>query len=260
MWAYTGPADRHPREATDADWKLVRSFDRIENQYPRALGVNWLDFQKPVATRTIRLRITRATTEGHPHLKNKTHNGRRVWLGELIALTPLAQRQLASAILTENEPREVHPPIPIRFTLAEPALVTLVIDDAAGKRVRNLIAEKPFPAGENTVWWDGQDDIGRDQDAANHGLYSIPGKFVSPAEYRVRGLFHKPIELRYEFSIYSAGSPAWETADSTGGWLTNHTAPQLRRSCRPIVRRRARRWSTSAVMSLKAGTGWRGST
>ncbi|MGB3088139.1 MAG: hypothetical protein WBC53_10535, partial [Phycisphaerae bacterium] len=104
--------------------------------------------------------------------------------------------------------------------------MTLVIDDAAGKRVRNLIAEKPFPAGENTVWWDGQDDIGRDQDAANHGIYSIPGKFVSPAEYRVRGLFHKPIELRYEFSIYSAGSPAWETADSTGGWLTNHTAPQ----------------------------------
>jgi len=226
VWMYTGPAGRHPREATDADWELVRSFDRIENQYPRALGVNWLDFQKPVTTRAIRLRITKASTEGHPHLKDKTRDGRRVWLGELMALAPLAQRPLASAILTEDKPQEVHPPIPIRFTLGEPAVVTLVIDDAAGKRVRNLIAEKPFPAGENTVWWDGQDDIGRDQDAANHGIYSIPGKFVSPAEYRVRGLFHKPIELRYEFSIYNAGSPVWETADTTGGWLTNHTAPQ----------------------------------
>jgi hypothetical protein len=41
----------------------------------------------------------------------------------------------------------------------------------------------------------------------------------------VRGLFRKSIDLRYEFSVYNGGSPAWETEDHTGGWLTNHTPP-----------------------------------
>src|SRR5690242_16258652 len=79
---------------------------------------------------------------------------------------------------------ELHPPIPIRFTLAEPGFVTLVIEDASGKRVRNLVSEAPFPAGENTAWWDGLDDLGRDPEAAAHAVYHIPGKLVAPGAYR----------------------------------------------------------------------------
>ena len=56
----------------------------------------------------------------------------------------------------ENE--ELRPPIPVRFNLAEPGVVTLVIDDAQGVRVRNLVMETSFPAGENVVWWDGCDE------------------------------------------------------------------------------------------------------
>jgi hypothetical protein len=103
--------------------------------------------------------------------------------------------------------------------------VTLVIEDAAGKRVRNLVSDTPFPAGKNTVWWDGTDDLGRDPEAARHGLYSIPARFVAPGRYRVRGITHAPIHLRYEFSVYTGGSPAWETEDGRGGWLANHTPP-----------------------------------
>src|SRR5690349_3843849 len=44
-----------------------------------------------------------------------------------------------------------NPPIAIRFKLDQPGFVTLVIDDANRKRVRNLISETPFPAGENAV-------------------------------------------------------------------------------------------------------------
>lgn len=225
--AYTGPADRHPLEAAETDWQPIKTFNKIENQYPRALGVNWMDFEQPVTTRAIRLRITQTTTETHPHLNGKTKEGRRVWLGELMALQPLGDAPLQSALLPTPPAAELgHPPIPIRFTLKEPGFVTLVIEDMSGKRVRNLVSETPFTAGLNTAWWDGADDLGRDTEAARHGVYHIPAQFVQPGHYRVRGLYHKAIDLRYEFSVYNAGHPAWETADGTGGWLTNHTPPQ----------------------------------
>ena len=58
-----------------------------------------------------------------------------------------------------------------------------------------------------------------------HGVYHVPAQLVAPGTYRVRGLYHAGIDLHYEFSVYNAGSPAWSTADHTGGWLTNHTPP-----------------------------------
>ena len=41
--------------------------------------------------------------------------------------------------------------IPIRFTLDKPQAVTVVVDDAHGKRVRNLFGGKEFTAGTHTV-------------------------------------------------------------------------------------------------------------
>ncbi len=41
----------------------------------------------------------------------------------------------------------------------------------------------------------------------------------------MQGLVYPGIDLRYEFSLYNGGSPAWPTADHMGGWLTNHTPP-----------------------------------
>ncbi|MDQ3814783.1 MAG: discoidin domain-containing protein, partial [Armatimonadota bacterium] len=224
--AYTGAADKHPREASESDWKTIKSFDNLDSQYPRALGVNWMDFGEAVTTRAIRLRLTKVTREGHPHLNGNTKGGKRVWLGELLALQPLGGADLKTAILpTPPLVAAPHPPIPIRFTLKEAGYVTLVIEGMSGKRVRNLVAETWFPAGENVAWWDGMDDLLRDEEAARHGLYHIPAQFVQPGLYRVRGLYRKAIELRYEFSIYNAGHPPWQTADGTGGWLTNHTPP-----------------------------------
>ncbi len=118
------------------------------------------------------------------------------------------------------------PPIPVHFTLRKPATVTLVIDDAQGKRVRNLVSETKFPAGENTVYWDGLDDLGRDPDAAAHAVYYIPGKLVAPGTYKVRGLTRDSINLRYKMAPYSHGDPPWNNGDSSSWWLANHTPPQ----------------------------------
>ena len=224
--AYAGPADRHPKEAADADWKSVGHFDHLENGYPINFWPSALPFGQTVTTRAIRVRMTSATTSNHPHLKNNMKDGRRVWLGELMALRPLGEAAVASAVAAPVDATASHPPIPVRFTLPEAGYVTLVVEDSAGKRVRNLVSETPFPAGDNVAWWDGTDDLGRDRDAAKHGLYHVPEQPVAPGSYRVRGLFHKGLDLRYEFSIYNAGTPAWSTADTTGGWLTNHSPPQ----------------------------------
>jgi hypothetical protein len=47
----------------------------------------------------------------------------------------------------------------------------------------------------------------------------------------IRGLAHPGLDLLYEFPVYTAGNPAWNTADNTGAWLSNHTPP----SCAQFV-------------------------
>jgi hypothetical protein len=227
---YAGPADRHPREAADDQWRTVKTA-AADCQYPRALGPNWIDLGETLATRAVRLRITQPVDEkrAHPHVKGNIKDGKRVWLGELMALAPLgdgpldaATAPLKTAAVAAPTP---HPPIPIRFTLQEPGYVTLVIDDADGRRVRNLVSETPLPAGENIAWWDGLDDLGRDNGAAAHGVYHIPGALVKPGTYRVRGLTRRAVDLRYEMTVYNLGVPPWPTRDHAGGWLADHTAP-----------------------------------
>jgi hypothetical protein len=83
-------------------------------------------------------------------LADKVKEGRRVWLGELMAVAPLAgEASLVSPVLPKAA--EEPPPIPVKFHLPQAGVVTLVIEDTQYHRVRNLISETPFPAGENTA-------------------------------------------------------------------------------------------------------------
>lgn len=126
---------------------------------------------------------------------------------------------LLSAVPVIGAP--VSPPggIPIKITLPKASLVTVVIEDAQGRRVRNLIAETPLPAGKNTIIWDGYDE----------GTRSAAGDLirhrVAPGRYSVRGLTHGGIHLRYEFAVNSPGSPPWFTVDHRGGWMADHLPP-----------------------------------
>lgn len=222
--AFTGGENENVREEGDASWQRIARRSDMDALYPMALGPHWIAFEKTTSTRALRMRIVAGAKSGHGHLADKVKDGRRVWLGELMAVAPLpGDAALASLVLPKA--RAEPPPIPVKFTLPEVGVVTLVIDDAQQKRVRNLVSETPFPVGENTAWWDGSDDLLRDPEAARHGVYNIPPRPVAPGTYTVRGLWHRPLALHYEFSIYNAGKPAWETADKTGCWLTTHTPP-----------------------------------
>ena len=222
---YVGPDTTHPREATEADWKTIKEFTGLGNKYPSPLPINVMEFGKTVTTRAIRVLATAPTIPRHPHLEGNTKEGKRVWLGELMALQLLGTAELASAIIPTEDLPVAHPPIPIKFKLVKDSYVTLVIEDENGNRVRNLVSATLFPAGLNTTWWDGMDDLGRDVGAASHGLYSVPGTFVKPGNFKVRGLYRQALDLSFEFSIYNSGSPAWLTADGTGSWMANHTPP-----------------------------------
>ncbi|HLQ46533.1 MAG TPA: hypothetical protein VK137_17450, partial [Planctomycetaceae bacterium] len=222
--AFLGKDDENIREAANSSWRRVASRSGMDSLYPLALGPQWIGFEKTTSTRALRLRIIKGAKAEHPHLADKVKEGRRVWLGEVLAVSTLGKdASLTSLVLPKVS--EEPPPIPVKFTLPEAGVVTLVIEDTQNKRVRNLVSETPFPAGENTAWWDGSDDLLRDPEAARHGVYHIPARPVAPGTYKVRGLWHQPLKLRYEFSIYNAGKPAWETADKTGCWLTTHTPP-----------------------------------
>ena len=123
------------------------------------------------------------------------------------------------------EESSAHPPIPIRFKLDAPGFVTLVIDEANGKRVRNLISETAFVAGENVTYWDGLDDLGRDTEAAKAAIYHVPGKVVAPGRYTVRGLFRPELNLRYEFTPYTHARVPWKSKDHSSEWIANHSPP-----------------------------------
>jgi hypothetical protein len=128
---------------------------------------------------------------------------------------------LLSTALAAEEPR---PPVPIGFTLDKPGRVTLVIEDAAGRRVRNLIADTPFEAGAHTVYWDAFS-------GSDVHFHKQAGSLVEPGVYTVRGLVHDGLKLTYQIPVYSPGSPPWSVRDSQTGlspgrWLSDHNDPQ----------------------------------
>lgn len=115
--------------------------------------------------------------------------------------------------------------IPISFQLDKESYVTLVIEDSKGDRVRNLVSETLFPAGDNTVYWNGADDHGR-KNVGPHGNYEIKETLVEPGDYKVRGLARDKVNLIYEFTIYNPVNPPWRTPDTKGQWLSDHTPPR----------------------------------
>jgi hypothetical protein len=109
--------------------------------------------------------------------------------------------------------------VPTRFRLGSPCRVTLVVEDERGKRARNLLAETPLAAGEQTVYWDGYDDGERGKEGG------LTRRRVPPGTYHVRGLTHSGIRMHYEMTAYNPGTPPWATRDRSGGWLADHSPP-----------------------------------
>ena len=79
----------------------------------------------------------------------------------------------------------------IAFPFPQPldGKATLVIEDANGKRIRNLISSQPMRKGEHRIVWDGADD---------------DGVIVPPGEYRWRSISHPGLSPVYQTEFFNA--------------------------------------------------------
>ena len=79
-------------------------------------------------------------------------------------LTPVLPGDPASGpgapLLGPNVPNPLRTATRIPFALTSPATVDLAVFDVAGRRVRSILEDVPFPAGDHVAGWDGRNDRG----------------------------------------------------------------------------------------------------
>ena len=141
---------------------------------------------------------------------------------KLVAKGNVPLRQYINDADTLTGPVRLRAEVPsdaVRFSLA--------IDDADGKRVRNIggldVADYTVETKGNTrvveVPWDGLTDpypVQSQKPAA---------KTITAGTYNVRGIYHTGLGAKYEMSFYNPGTPPWATVDGNGAWGADHASP-----------------------------------
>lgn len=95
-----------------------------------------------------------------------------------------------------------HSLIAIDFDQPTTGKASIVIEDADGKHVRNLVSGYDFEAGAQRVLWDGLDDA---------------GKLVTPGKYQWRGVTHAGITPHYMMRFANGDDSTWQS------WGPNHS-------------------------------------
>ena len=194
---YTGPAGMNAAVATDRDWKKVREFEEVRTPAGR------LVFFPPVSSSGLRLKI----------LKVNGASAAQAAIDGLQVFTDLGTKPVP------EPPADTAPPAPVRIavTLPEDGELSLVVNDAKGRRVRNLMARAELAKGVQQVDWDLKDDDGHS---------------VGPGNYTWKAIFHPPLALEYQLTPYpnivavAPENPPWQAgASGSGGWLADHSAP-----------------------------------
>lgn len=103
----------------------------------------------------------------------------------------------------------------ITFTTPEEGFVSMVIKDGAGKIVRHLLNNMPFPKGRNEVAWDG----------LTTPNWQTPGDPVQPGTYTAEALFHPKFPIELKGWAGSEGNPPWSANDPNGDWGGDHGPP-----------------------------------
>ena len=101
---------------------------------------------------------------------------------------------------------------PIPYQLSAAGELAMVIEDASGRRVANLVAQVARAKGANCEQWDCRDQ---------------QGIFVAPGKYKWRAIYAPPLELHYQQTVYpnveahSADRLPWNRGPRDG-FLGNH--------------------------------------
>ncbi|MCY3023753.1 MAG: hypothetical protein NTW87_32635 [Planctomycetota bacterium] len=193
LLAYQGPEGVNPAVGGDQEWT------RLQAAAEGGSNGRWLWFPS-------------VTTRGLKFLILKTEQPQYAAIHSLLVFTDLQDKPVPQRQAVEEQP-----PFKIACRLEQDGIVTLAVDDAQGRRVRNLLAREQRKAGEITVPWDLKDEY---------------GTFVAPGTYRWKAITHPGLTLRYELCPYPnitdnapQNSPWLNGASGPGGWLADHTPP-----------------------------------
>jgi hypothetical protein len=102
------------------------------------------------------------------------------------------------------------PGIPIRFDLPRDGRVSLVVTDASGWIVRELLLAEKMDKGTHTVEWDGRD------------RYDEP---LPPGKYRWKALLFDGMGSKFYGSVGNSGRPPYRTPDGLGSIGGQHGVP-----------------------------------
>ncbi|MDA1140657.1 MAG: hypothetical protein O3B01_18980 [Planctomycetota bacterium] len=187
---YDGPPAIPPKVGTRREWRSLN--------FERTYG-GLLKFSKTVLTRGLRLNIT-------------TGSGREPAIARLIGLH--AYSELGISALPEFVKQEKQTsPLQIDYELPHAALATMVVDNPEGRRVSNLFSVNEKAQGKQQVEWNGKD---------------LDGRYVLPGKYKWKAIYHKPLELQYQFTAYPniTENTPWQIGHhGPGGWMADHTPP-----------------------------------
>ncbi len=199
LYTYQGPAGINPAVAPDSDWERIK-------QEPQADAGGLRITFPPLTTRG--LRLVAEATAGH-------RGGSEPWgaIDGLHVFTNLKDAPVPQSVALKTEP-----PLSIKFTLPENRTVSMAVDGADGRRLRNFPARLEMSAGEQSVGWDLKDDS---------------GAFVLPGTYTWKALTNPGLRLKYEMTPYPNvsmltpdNSPWLNGPSGPGGWMADHSPPR----------------------------------
>lgn len=151
----------------------------------------------PVTTKAVKLEILETVPSAQ----------KMVWLEGLQTWSRLGAKEVPPPPQTDEPP-----PLSFAYTVAEDGEVVLAIDNAEGRRARNLFAQIERKAGTHTVHWDLKDEY---------------GNWVAPGTYTWKGMVAPLPQLVYHFTPYpnvlqhSPENTPWNGRPQDG-WLAEH--------------------------------------
>jgi len=208
---FIGEAGINPAIASDREWRRVRAFKEHRR------GGRWIVFDQPLATRGIKFDVLKVGAHANSRITQITAPQGNTQFNQSAAITAMhVLTDLGDAPVPDfRPPAGSNPPLALPYSLEHAGIFTMVVDDASGIRMRNIVARAARDAGRHTEYWDLKDE---------------KGAFVPPGKYRWKAIYSPPLELRYEMTPYpnvpmvSPDRAPWLTAiNGPDGWMADHT-------------------------------------
>lgn len=198
-FTYQGPNGINPATAPDSHWERIKTEPRPDGAALR--------FAFP-AQSTRGLKFIAESTGG-------SNGSNQLWgaIDGLLVLTDLKTEPVPVRLTAHSAP-----PLTIKLNLSEKRTVSMAVDSADGRRLRNFPARTELESGEHAIGWDLKDDT---------------GNFVMPGTYNWKAITSPGLRLQYEMTPYpnvamvTKDNAPWQTGESgPGGWLADHTPPR----------------------------------